>query len=229
MPEGSDVVALGSGNLSPQDEGSFRKALSILFSSWLGSLGSLQAKPLLELREVGHLPTCNVVYAREKALGIGGFSAAFADVCEDLEFSLRAGKAGLRLVYVPGREVLHHHREGWGNWCRKMFRYGRGQIQLARLYPRHLWGVKGLPLLAGVLALALFLYSPAWFLGLGAAWALLLLAHSFALCLSAGEPRLFPQVFRGFLLTQASYLAGEFWGVFCLGRQKSGKVQQGKG
>lgn len=223
----SSVLGLGSGNRPPESADPFNAALALQLSSPLGHLNTPQARVLEEAREVKHLPTCNVFYFRERLLRVGNFSPAFPRVCEDLELSLRAGERGYKLVYQPGLEVLHFQRASWAKWAAKMFRYGWGQMDIARHHPAHLRGTKALPLIAATIAPLWAIAHPPSFLAfllfyLGVTW-----LYSAGICFGRRKPRLTAHVFCLFLVTHLFYSAGELWGLF---RQiKRGKVKQGEG
>lgn len=221
------VLAVGSGNYPPASAGIFNEALALQLSSSLGHLNTPQARLLEGAGEVEHLPTCNVFYFRERLLGAGNFSAGFPLVCEDLDLSLKARSQGLKLIYEPGLEVLHFQRASWRKWAAKMFRYGWGQIEVARQHPGHLGGVKALPLIAALLAPLWAIAHPISFLAfllfyLGVTW-----IYSAGISFGQRKPRLTAHVFCLFVVTHLFYSAGELWGVF---RQiKGGKVHKGEG
>lgn len=220
-------LGLGSGNRPPDSGDDFNAALALQLSSSLGHLNTAQAAVKKNPGEISHLPTCNVFYFRERLLSAGNFSADFSRVCEDLELSARAKAQGWKLYYETGLEVIHVQRASWAGWASKMFRYGWGQIEVARLHPSHLKGTKALPLLAAILAPIWTVAHPRSFLAfllfyLGVTW-----LYSAGICFSHRRPRLTAHVFCLFLVTHLFYSAGELWGLF---RQiKRGKVHQGKG
>lgn len=217
------ALGLGSGNRVAADGTPFAEALRLVLSSWFGGLNTVQARPRRAPVRLSHIPTCNIFYVKSRLLALGNFSADFSRVCEDLELHQRAAARGFWLHYQPGLEVEHHHRSHYGAWAEKMFRYGWGQIEVARLYPRHLLGIKALPLLfVSFLAVGAVFY-PQFILGVILAYvaALWLLAFSYA------RLALTPRVFTLLAITHLAYGAGELWGV---GRQiKQRKMQQDKG
>jgi GT2 family glycosyltransferase len=221
------ALGLGSGNRPPESEDDFNAALALQLSSSLGHLNTPQAKVREHSGEISHLPTCNVFYFRERLLAAGNFSEDFPRVCEDLELSTRVRARGKKLYYEPGLEVAHLQRASWVKWAAKMFRYGWGQIDVARRHPSHLWGAKALPLLAGIIAFVWALAHPLSFLifllfYLGVTW-----LYSAGICFGRRKPRLTAYVFCLFLVTHLFYSMGEFWGLF---RQiKRGKMNEGKG
>lgn len=133
-----EVVAIGTANVPPLGESSFHDALRLMFSSFLGHLNSPQAKSYAVEQIVTHIPTCSVLYDRQRVLNAGGFSNEFDSVCEDVELSCRLRASGYKLLMLPGSEVVHHHRESMLLWGRKIFRYGWGQVLVARRWKTHL-------------------------------------------------------------------------------------------
>jgi len=223
------VIGIGSGNAPPIEGERFHQALGIMLSSPLGNMNTAQAKVRHQVLDMHHLPTCNVCYRKETVLALGSFSGNFADVCEDLEFNLRARANGFRLIYLPGLEVAHLFSIGWIPWAKKMFRYGRGQIEVALLYPKHLLGVKGLPLLALIGGGAWIFISPLSAFLAGLTWMLLLILYSAVLCVVKGRIHLVGDVFFGFLITQVFYATGELWGLLKAGSGGTyAEMEQGK-
>ena len=82
-------------------------------------------------REVNGSQTCpffataNVAVSRKAALAVGN---NFWDeiTAEDVDFSLRIGKAGYRLFFQPSAVVLHMHRASLKQFCRQVHGYGFG-------------------------------------------------------------------------------------------------------
>jgi GT2 family glycosyltransferase len=221
------LLGLGSGNRPPQSIDSFNDALALLLSSYLGHLNTPQARLFDSAREVDHLPTCNIFYFRKRLLEVGNFSPAFSHVCEDLELSQRARSLGFKLVYQPGLEVLHFQKPNWSHWAKKMFRYGSGQMAVARLHPRHLVGIKALPPLAALAAIIWAIAHPLSLLLFFLFYLSITWLYSAGLCFLRRQPRLCARVFCLFIVTHFFYSTGELWGIF---RQvKGGKVNQGEG
>jgi GT2 family glycosyltransferase len=156
----SAVAAVGGGNAPPHDAGRFHDSLSAMLGSFIGSMGSLQARSPLARCEVDHLPTCNVAYSRAGVMKCGGFSEFFPVVGEDLELSWRLRDHGKSLIFVPGFNVIHYHRASFGAWWRKMFLYGRAQPRVASAFPAHLFGIRTVPALLFSFLTALCLIRP---------------------------------------------------------------------
>jgi GT2 family glycosyltransferase len=221
------VLGLGSGNLPPADRDPFNQALALQLSSALGHLNTGQARTFREPREVNHLPTCNVFYFRDRLLKVGNFSPSFARVCEDLELSRRASAAGYKLIYQPGLEVAHIQKPGFWRWSKKMFRYGWGQIEVARAHPGHLSGLKALPLLAGIIGAAWLALHPVSFVFFFLFYLGLTGICATCIAFARRKPHLSAHIFLLFVTTHFFYSAGELWGL--VRQVKRGKMNRREG
>lgn len=137
-----DLSAVASPNGPPQGESAFDQALRALFQvpwNFLGSPQALQASG--GPREVEHLSSCAVVYRRESVLQVGGYDLGFSVVCEDLELSQRLRKSG-RLLMIGDSPVIHRQDQDLFSWCKRMFRYGWGQIEVMRKHPSQVFSLK---------------------------------------------------------------------------------------
>ena len=164
-----DAVGIATVNRPPH-EGDFSKALDFFLGFEHTHLGSTQ---MLQLRsstheaitkqKVNHLATCAAILHVKALEHAGGFDRDFSRVCEDLEMSYRLRKNGsLWLLSAP--VALHRQDRNWQGWGKRMFRYGWGQIEVARRHHEHLKTRKVIPLLAGlwvVIAIVLYLFGPA--------------------------------------------------------------------
>lgn len=157
------VIGVGGGNTPPHNNSIFYSALRQMSSNAFGNGNSTQARLARNPETVAHIPTCNLMLDRDLAIRLGGFSSGFNFVCEDLEFSRRAEVNGYFFLFLPDTTVFHWHDESFMGWFRKMFRYGRGQILVQRKHPRHLIGIRGLPLLFLLILLVLLFFSPSLF------------------------------------------------------------------
>jgi glycosyltransferase involved in cell wall biosynthesis len=215
------TVAVGGGNRAPESLG-FYRSLSLMLDSFLGHLKTPQAYCPTETRKVSHLPTCNVLYDRAAILDAGNFSGRFKTVCEDLELNQRLTRSGSTLYQLAHLEVRHYHSPGFNAWARKMFRYGCGQMHVARFYPGHLAGLKALPLVALSAWLALLAFAPRLALAALGGYVAILVFYSCFLVFSRqsrndGNPgAMIARVCALFAVTHFSYACGELCGA--LGR-----------
>src|SRR5262249_16530671 len=103
-----------------------------------------------------------VAYRRSVFETVGLFDERF-DACEDVEFTPRVARAGLKCFFPPLAKVHYHPRGSLPGLFRQMVRYGRGRVRLLRKHPEtfRLPGFLPALFLAGVAAgLALAGLSP---------------------------------------------------------------------
>lgn len=162
-----DAVGIAAVNRPPH-EGEFARSLDFFLGFEHTHLGSPQviqlqstAHEAVTKRKVDHLATCAVLIHTKALEHAGGFKSDFSRVCEDLEMSYRLRRNG-SLWMLSGPVVLHRQDRNWQAWAKRMFRYGWGQIEVARHHQEHLKTRKALPLLAafwGLVALALLIFG----------------------------------------------------------------------
>ena len=73
------VAAVGGANIPPENAPNFMAAVGIAFDSFLGSLGSAQAKTFSKITFVPSLPCCNVLHSKKLLLEAGGFDLLLSD------------------------------------------------------------------------------------------------------------------------------------------------------
>ena len=103
-----------------------------LFSTFLGNFGNSYLRSKTSPGYVEHLPTANIVYFRNHALLVGGFSSPHPRVGEDLDLSFRLKKFGFKIEFDPSLKIQHELPLSLRAWCAKMFLYGtaRGEVLL---------------------------------------------------------------------------------------------------
>jgi GT2 family glycosyltransferase len=153
-----DAVAIATVN-RPALEGGFVRALDFLLGFNLVHLGSSQALQMpasafsgITKIKVSHVSTCAVLLHTKALVHAGGFSAEFSRVGEDLEMCYRLKRNGsLWLLSAP--VAIHRQDRNLEGWSKRMFRYGWGQIDVARDHPEHLQTRKAIPLIAALVVL----------------------------------------------------------------------------
>lgn len=74
-----------------------------------------------------YLVTANCIYRRAALLEVGGFDENVRHAGgEDPGLSLALRRAGYRFQFEPAAVVRHHYREGWREFVRTFYRYGKG-------------------------------------------------------------------------------------------------------
>ncbi len=213
-----ELWGVASANRPPSNESGFHASLGLLLGTWLGHLGSPQAWSPQVAAKVRHLSTSAVLFRRARLITVGGFSAKFSRVAEDLELGVRASRAGAQFLLLPSPSVVHRQTPSWANWLARMFRYGWGQIEVWRVHPSEIFTRKALPLIAAWLSVALILVS----LRQASPWPLCWVMLIHATLLAASLPRVWTLTgLRALLLgltTHYAYAMGMWLGQWGLWR-----------
>jgi GT2 family glycosyltransferase len=154
------TAAVGGGNRPPGQISFIDRGVVAMSLNWWSHMGSIQIRPPLGAAMVSLLSSCNLLLRKSAALSVSGFDERFKIVGEDLSLCLRLREAGWQLQCVPEADVLHWQDRGLWNWCCRMFFYGEAQVRVARFYPRHFAGVRGLQFAALLMVKGLFLWRP---------------------------------------------------------------------
>jgi GT2 family glycosyltransferase len=89
-------------------------------------------------RETIFFPTCNAAFRKEVFRKAGYFDEDFPLAAgEDLEFSWRCFKKGLKLLYAPEIKVTHYCTPNLRAYARQSFNYGRGNYIAKLKQPDH--------------------------------------------------------------------------------------------
>jgi succinoglycan biosynthesis protein ExoA len=105
-----------------------QKAIAIARASWLGHNPS---SLIFSTTKEGFVnpESSGAAYKRDVFERIGYYDERF-DACEDVDFNLRARKAGLKGFTSPSATINYYPREDITSLLRQMFRYGTGRAQL---------------------------------------------------------------------------------------------------
>lgn len=160
---------------------------------------SFQIQNHSHLETVDHLPSCHLLLKKEESLAIGGFSALFNKVGEDLDFTHRAYNEDFRFIFLPSSQVYHNQNLSFEKWLYKMFLFGKVQITVQKLNFS-----KGLRLYRFLPLLLLLIISVLTFF----AYIQVLIATLVVLTVS-----LFRPAFLGFILTTLCYAVGELFEI----------------
>ncbi len=85
-------------------------------------------------REVSHIPTCNISYKRSVLENLGGFNPSFYPQ-EDLELNFRLQKNGGKILFLPGAQVRHRHRETAASFYQHQRRVGEITSRMLKILP----------------------------------------------------------------------------------------------
>ncbi|RMH70592.1 MAG: glycosyltransferase family 2 protein [Gemmatimonadetes bacterium] len=88
-----------------------------------------------EIRDVGYITGCALMVKRNVIEKIGMLDPTYVAYAEDSDFSLRAHRAGYRLVYVPSAKLWHKIGGAWGTVTRrKIWNKFKSHLILFRRY-----------------------------------------------------------------------------------------------
>jgi glycosyltransferase involved in cell wall biosynthesis len=193
--------------------GDLQKAIAIARASWLGHNPS---SLIFSTAKEGFVDpdSSGAAYTRRVFEHIGYYDERF-DACEDVDFNLRARKAGLKAFASPRVTIRYHPRENLGSLFRQMHRYGTGRAQLFLRHPKDAASSAFLLGIPPILAVVLVILAPfsraAGLLLLSLACAYFLVIAIASLVLSTrSELRLLPAIFAALPTTHAGLFAG-FW------------------
>jgi glycosyltransferase involved in cell wall biosynthesis len=79
----------------------------------------------------------NCAVRRDVFTEIGMFDEHLRYVGEEVDFSIRAALAGIRVGWVPDAQVKYRHRDSLRSLVRQQFAYGRGSVVLFDRYRRY--------------------------------------------------------------------------------------------
>jgi glycosyltransferase involved in cell wall biosynthesis len=193
--------------------GNVQKAIAIARASWLGHNPS---SLIFSAAKEGFVnpDSSGAAYTRRVFEQIGYYDERF-DACEDVDFNLRARKAGLRALTSPRVMVRYYPRANFGSLFRQMQRYGMGRAQLFVKHPKDAASSVILLGIPPILVVVLAIFAPfsraagLLLLSLASAYFLVILLASFVLS-TRNELRLMFSIFVALSTTHAGLFAG-FW------------------
>ena len=178
-------AAIGGPNVSPPVESTSERHVGLAHNSVLvAGWWKYRRDPHAHAREVGALPSCNLIVRRDDYLAIGGMNEELF-TAEDTDFCRRFTRSGRRIYFSPEVLVFHKNRDLHA-FVVQRFTFGVAMVPLLR---KGQAPDVGYTAASGVLALfVLFLASgplgfvlPRW----GRAWATTALAYTGLLAVEA--------------------------------------------
>jgi GT2 family glycosyltransferase len=128
------VVAVGGGQLSPDDETAFGRDLNDFMKKTGVVADYMKDTPAgAGILETDHNPSCNVMYKKEVLQKVGFFTEDLWPG-EDVELDYKIRKLGYRLMFNPAAIVFHYRPADIKSFSKMMFRYGKVQAILVRRY-----------------------------------------------------------------------------------------------
>ncbi len=220
------LAGVGGANIPPVRSNLFQRALGIAADSFLGSLGSIQAKPLGKDRRVMSLSCSNALYEKRKLVAVGMFTTGENKSGDDWELGLKLRKRGCILMGISNSFVWHKMRQDSKSFWNNMILYGKVRMKYIVRFPKEHGLVYFLPLffiLAMLLSLLGFRYRI--FL-LPLLYFPFMLLYSFVLAFRKNQAALFPVVFWCFMLEHFGYAIGEVMGLSVLFEKKEESIEE---
>jgi len=153
-----DTDAFGGPDAAHESFTDVQKAISYSLTSFFTTGGIRGRKKQLDKF---YPRSFNMGVKRKAYLDLGGFSterfSRMALYGEDIDFSIRIYRAGLRCRLFPEAWVWHKRRTDMRKFCQQMYNSGIARINLYKRYPEALKPVHALPALftVGVIVLVL--------------------------------------------------------------------------
>jgi hypothetical protein len=91
---------------------------------------------MLDDRLAEHVPGCNMAFARDRLLALGGFDEQFRQAGDDVDVCWRFLDAGLRIGFAPAALVWHHRRSTVRAYLRQQAGYGRSEAMVLAKHPQ---------------------------------------------------------------------------------------------
>jgi len=140
------IVGVGGPNRPFPDDPWFSKLVGSLQGTAFGSGGSPQSYAIGEVRTVGSVAACNVMY--DASIFESYRYDDSINVGEDAEFHFRLSEAGYRFVFDPTIAVSHHLSPDFGAFCEKSRSYGYAMARIQRRHGKVIRWYSALPSLA---------------------------------------------------------------------------------
>jgi glycosyltransferase involved in cell wall biosynthesis len=207
------IVGVGGANIPPEQGTEFLKAIGIAFNSWIGSLGSIQAKPLKENKLQFSLSCTNVIYKKDCLFEAGLFTEHKKNLGDDWEMGLKLKQKGYLLLGIKDSFVWHKMRATPQKLWKNMILYGDVRMHFIKNYFKHNSPVYFLPLIFifGMLSSTLFFVSGFFLLPI--MYFPIILAYSLFLCIKNNKIKYTLEVFKIFLILHFGYGLGEIYGL----------------
>lgn len=208
-----NLAGVGGANIPPVAASSFVEATGIAFDSFLGSLGSLQAKPFAADKVVDSISCANAFYAKQALFAVDLFSEDLGNQGEDWEIGYKLRQKKYVLMGLGNHFVWHNMRSTPRSFWKNMVFYGDGRMRLIAKHPSGFRLIYGLPFLFSLVIISpIFFFLHQLFL-LPLLYFPFMLLYSFWLCLLKKKLELTFTVFVVFLILHFGYAYGEVKGL----------------
>jgi len=213
---GEKLAGVGGANIPPKNPTVFQQAIGIAFNSILGSLGSIQAKPVEQDKKIFSISCSNSLYKKTALEDVGMFSEELGNQGEDWDLGAKLQKKGYEVYGLHDSFVWHNFRATPKTFWKNMVFYGDGRMRLMKKHPDIVKKRYLLPLLF----IAVFVISLGAYAFTRSTWTLVpflyfpgMLVYSILIAILQKHPFLSLHVFFAFLVQHFGYALGEVKGL----------------
>jgi glycosyltransferase involved in cell wall biosynthesis len=128
----SRIVGVGGANIPPKHINDFTYAIGIAFDSFIGSLGSIQAKRFEKDTRAFSISCTNSLYEKSALEKAGLFSEDLGNQGEDWDMGFKMRKKGFILYGLKDSYVIHKMRTSPKEFWKNMIFYGDGRMRLIK-------------------------------------------------------------------------------------------------
>jgi glycosyltransferase involved in cell wall biosynthesis len=209
-----NCAGVGGANIPPASGNQFQKAIGIVFSSWLGSLGSIQAMPVKEDKQVFSISCSNSLYKKQALIEVNMFTEELGNQGEDWDMGAKLQQKKYVVCGIHDSFVWHHLRPDAKSFWKNMVFYGDGRMLLTKKHPTIIKPKYFIPLffipifVFSAVLFALFHYPVLLVPFLYFPFILL-----YSIIIAIKKPTLILLVFIAFLLQHFGYSLGELKGL----------------
>ncbi|MFA6889028.1 MAG: glycosyltransferase [Candidatus Woesearchaeota archaeon] len=209
-----NLAGVGGANIPPENGNVFQKAIGIVFNSWLGSLGSIQAMPMKEDKQLFSISCSNSFYKKQALVDVGMFSEELDNQGEDWDLGAKLQQKKYIVYGVHDSFVWHHLRSDAKSFWKNMVFYGDGRMRLTKKHPTIIKLKYYLPLLfIPVFSLSFVFFLIFHFSILLIPFIYFPLVILYSIIISRKQPSLIFLVLVVFLLQHFGYSYGELKGL----------------
>jgi cellulose synthase/poly-beta-1,6-N-acetylglucosamine synthase-like glycosyltransferase len=209
-----NCAGVGGANIPPASGNQFQKAIGIVFNSWLGSLGSIQAMPVKEDKQVFSISCSNSLYKKQALIEVNMFTEELGNQGEDWDMGAKLQQKKYVVYGIHDSFVWHHLRPDATSFWKNMVFYGDGRMLLTKKHPTIIKPKYFIPLffipvfVFSAVLFALFHYPVLLVPFLYFPFILL-----YSIIIAIKKPTLILLVFIAFLLQHFGYSLGELKGL----------------
>lgn len=149
-----NIIGFGGPDIPPPVQSIYAQIIDQALRSYLASGSflnlSAQHKNISTIKTVKHIPTCNLIVKKAAFDKIGLFDTSFIKG-QDLEWSTRAHRKGLRFLYLPQLVVYHHKKDNLVSLFKQVYKWATAKNYVCQKHGTNIFYL--LPFAAALLIL----------------------------------------------------------------------------